>query len=110
MLRSTKWRYPLWYYGMILLTALSTGAGVYFKGDRVQTDAQVDRVILGLLVTAFFALATWSFRQLTKEIRGISRGLRALFGLEAELHPEHSARIMAVFQRVIEGREYRDGD
>lgn len=66
-----KWKSPLWYYGLIALTALSTGAGAYFRGKIVQGEIETARITMGLIVTALCGLAVWAFRSLLKEIRNM---------------------------------------
>lgn len=110
----SKWKYPFWYYGMILMTLASVMAGAYFRGKRVQTDLQMDRVILGGLVTLFIALATWAFNRLINEIRSIGNRMGsltdAIFNLEINLHPDKAAMIMETFQKVVRSKpgSFRD--
>lgn len=66
-----KLKSPLWYYALIALTAISTGAGVYFRGRIVQGDIETARVTMGLIVTALCGLAAWAFHSLLKEIRNM---------------------------------------
>lgn len=90
-----KWKYPLWYYGLIVLTAVSTGAGAIFRGKIVQGDIESARITLGLIVTALCGLAAWAFHSLLKEIRtmGARVGVMAdaIFVIllrESKNHPE----------------------
>jgi hypothetical protein len=100
---------------MIGITLLSTMAGAYFRGDKVQSDLQVDRIIMGAIVTAFFALATYSFNRLIKEVRNIGSRMGqftyAMLQLEMQLHPNDSKVIMDAFKDVVrakESGEFRD--
>jgi hypothetical protein len=105
--RTTKW--PYWYYGMIVVTAASTTAGVYFRGTKVQGDIQIDRIIMGAVVTAFFALATYSFKQLIKEVRTIGKRMGqftlAMLQLEMQLHPDKAKEVMEAFRDVVRDKE-----
>ena len=105
--RSRKW--PIWYWGMILITLASSMAGAYFRGNKVQSDMQIDRIIMGAIVTAFFALATYSFNRLIKEVRNIGSRMGqftyAMLQLEMQLHPNDAKVIMDAFKEVVRAKE-----
>jgi uncharacterized BrkB/YihY/UPF0761 family membrane protein len=110
-----NWKYPFWYYGMIVLTLVAIMASVYLRGSRVQTDFQLDRFVLGSLMTILVALATWAFNRLINEIRNIGSRMGhltdAIFKLEIKLHPDNAALIMESFQAVVRSKkngEFRD--
>ena len=104
-----KLRWPLWYYAMIVLTAVSAGAGAYFRGNKVLGDTQIDRMILGSILTTLIALATWAFRTILREMRSIGSGLtgltKAVFRMETKLHPEKADLIMETFQDLVTPRK-----
>lgn len=110
--RRNRRYYPMWYYGMIILTLVSTAAGVYFRGNKVQGDLQVDRIILGGLITAFLGIATWAFNVLIKEVRNVGNRMGmltdAVFRLETKLHPDKAELILETFQSVV--RSKRNGE
>lgn len=104
-------RWPLWYYAMIVLTCLSTAAGVYFRGKIVQGDVETSRITLGLIVTALCALAAWAFRSLLKESRNIGARVGVLADAifvvllrESKTHPEDE-EINMLLRNMIRERD-----